>query len=83
MFYDRYKQRPENPKAWKEKKQDIINQQKQGFQLTPFWNMEKGFQKKDYHSNTQSAQWGGGPINMGDKKVGDNLKEPLKCLECG
>jgi hypothetical protein len=45
--------------------------------------MEKGFQKKDYHSNTQSAQGGGRPVNLGVKKVGDNPREPLKCWECG
>jgi hypothetical protein len=45
--------------------------------------MAKGFQKKYYHSNTQSAQGGGRPVNQGVKKVGDNPREPLKCWECG
>jgi len=37
--------------------------------------MEKGFQKKYYDSNTQSAQGGGRIVNMGVKKVGDSPKE--------
>jgi len=45
--------------------------------------MENFFQKKDYHSNTQSAQGGRRLVNLGVKKVGDNPREPLKCLECG
>jgi hypothetical protein len=83
MCYDQYKQRSEIPKAWKDKKHDIMNQQKKGFQPAPFRNMEKGFQKKYYHSNNQNAQGGGRPVNLGVKKVGDNPREPLKCWECG
>ena len=45
--------------------------------------MAKSFQKKDCHSNTQSAQRGGKLINLGVKKVGDSPREPLKCWECG
>ena len=32
MCYDQYKKRSEIPKAWKDKKQDKMNQQKKGFQ---------------------------------------------------
>jgi hypothetical protein len=60
-----------------------MNQCKKGFQPTPFRNMEKGFQRKDYHSNTQNAQGGNKPVNLGVKKVGDSPREPLKCWECG
>jgi hypothetical protein len=45
--------------------------------------MEESFQIKDYHSKTQGAQGEGRPANPGVKKVWDNLREPLKCLECG
>jgi hypothetical protein len=45
--------------------------------------MEKSFQIKDYHCNTRSAQGEGRPVNLGVKKVWDNLREPLKCWECG
>jgi hypothetical protein len=44
--------------------------------------MEIFFQNKDYHSNTQTAQGGGRPVNLGVKKVGDIPREPLKCWEC-
>jgi hypothetical protein len=59
-----------------------MNQRKKGFQPAPFWNMEKGFQKKDYHSNSQNDQERGRPVNLRVKKVGDNPREPLKCWEC-
>jgi hypothetical protein len=83
MCYDQYKQRSEIPKAWKDKKHDRLNQHKKGFQPTPFRNMEKGFQRKDYHSNTQNSQGGNKKTNLGVKKVGDSPREPLKCWECG
>ena len=78
MSYDQYKKRYEIPKAWKDKKQDIMNQWNKGFQSAPFRNMEKSFQNKDYHSNTQSAQRGRRIVNLGVKKVGDSPREPLK-----
>jgi hypothetical protein len=83
MCYDQYKQWSEIPKAWKDKKQDIMNQWKKGFQPTPFQNMEKNFQRKYSHSNNQNTQGGGRPVNLGTKKFGDNPREPLKCWECG
>jgi hypothetical protein len=83
MCYDQYKQRSEIPKAWKDKKQDRMNQWKKGFQPTPFQNMEKNFQRKYFHSNNQNTQGGGRPVNLGAKKIGDNPREPLKCWECG
>jgi hypothetical protein len=61
MCYEQYKQRSENPKAWKDKKQDKLNQRNKGFQSAPFRNMTKGFQRKDYPSNTQHTQ---GEINQ-------------------
>ena len=45
--------------------------------------MEKGFQRKDYHSNTQNSQGGNKKNNPRVKKVGDGPREPLKCWECG
>jgi hypothetical protein len=45
--------------------------------------MEKGFQKNDYNSNTQNAQGGNRPVNIGVSIVGDSPKEPLKCWESG
>jgi hypothetical protein len=83
MCYDHYKQQFEITKAWKDKKHDIMNQRKKGFQLGPFQNMEKNFQRKDSHSNNQNTQWGGRLVNLGTKKFGDNPREPLKCWECG
>jgi hypothetical protein len=45
--------------------------------------MEKGFQRKDYHSNAKNTQGGDKPFNIGFKKVADNPREPLKYWECG
>jgi hypothetical protein len=83
MCYEKYKQKSEISKAWKDKKRDKLNQHKKGFQPTPFHNMEKGFQRKDYHSNTQNTQWGNKPVNLGFTNIGDSPREPLKCWECG
>ena len=47
MFYDQYKQRSEILKAWKDKKQDRMNQRNKGFQPTPFHNMEKKIVKEE------------------------------------
>ena len=60
-----------------------MNQQNKGFQPTLFCNMVKGFQKKDYYSNTQSTQGGGRIAKLGVNKDGDSPIEPLKCWECG
>jgi hypothetical protein len=78
MCYDQYKQRSELPKAWKDKKHDIMNQRKKGFQPAPFWNATKNFQRKYFHSNNQNTQGGGRPVNLGTKKFGDSPREPLK-----
>ena len=51
MCYDWYKQRSKIPKARKDKKQDRMNQWNKGFQPTPFWNIEKNFQRKYFYSN--------------------------------
>jgi hypothetical protein len=83
MCYEQYKHRFEIPKAWKDKKQDKMNQSKKGFQLAPFCNMENGFQRKDYHTNTHHTKGGHKTINLGFKKVGASPREPLKCWECG
>ena len=83
MCYKQYKQRYETPKAWKYKKEDKLNQCKKGFQLPPFCNMIKWFQRKEYPSNTQHTQGGNKLINLGFKKVGGCTKKPLKCWECG
>jgi hypothetical protein len=53
------------------------------FPTSPFCNMTKGFQRKDYPSNTQHAQGGNKPVNLGFKKIVDSPREPLKCWECG
>jgi hypothetical protein len=83
MCYDQYKQREEFPKTWKDKKQDRMNQRKKGYQPTPYQNAAKGFPRKDYHSNYPNTQGSGKPVNLGMKKFGDSLHEPLKCWECG
>jgi hypothetical protein len=83
MCYEQYKQRYETPKAWKDKKQDKLSQCKKGSQLVPFCNMTKGFQSRDYFSNTQHTQGGNKPVNLGFKKVEDSPRELLKCWECG
>ena len=59
MCYDQYKQWSEIPKAWKDKKQDKMNQQKKGFQPTPFWNMEKNLQRTNLCTKNQNTQGGG------------------------
>jgi hypothetical protein len=82
MCYDQCKQWSKFPKAWKDKKQDRINQQKKGYQPTPFQNATKKFLRKYFHSNKQNTQGGGKPVNLGTKKFGDSPKEPLKCWEC-
>jgi hypothetical protein len=71
------------PKAWKDKKQDRMNQRKKGYQPAPFWNTTKSFPRKYFHSNNQNTQGGGKPVNLGTKKFGDSPREPLKCWECG
>jgi hypothetical protein len=83
MCYDQYKQRSEFPKAWKYKKQDRMNQWMKGYQPTPLWNAPKSFPRKYFHSNNQNTQGGGKLVNLGTKKFGDNLRELLKCWECG
>jgi len=45
--------------------------------------MSKGFQRNDYSTNTQQAQGGNKPFNLGFKRIPDGPREPLKCLECG
>jgi hypothetical protein len=45
--------------------------------------MTKGFQRRDYPSNTKNTQGGNKPVNFGFKKIGDNPREPLKYWECG
>jgi hypothetical protein len=84
MFYDQYKQWVEFPKSWKDKKQYQIKQWKKGYQQTPYQNAEKGFPRKDFHSNYPNTQGNGKPpVNMGTNKFGDSPREPLKCWECG
>ena len=83
MFYDQYKQWVEFPKAWKDKKQDGMNQQKKGYQPTPYQNATKFLLRKDFHSNHLNTQGDGKAINLGTKKFGDSSHEPLKCWECG
>jgi hypothetical protein len=78
MCYDQYKQRFELPKAWKDKKHDIMNQWKNGFQPTPLWNATNNFQRKHFHSNNQNNQAGGRPANLGTKKFGDSPRELLQ-----
>jgi hypothetical protein len=60
-----------------------MNQCNKGLQETPFYNMENGFQRKEYHSTTQNNQGENKLVNMGFKKVGDNHTEPFKSWECG
>jgi hypothetical protein len=43
MCYDQYKQSSKILKSWKDKKRDIMNQRKKGFQPTPFSNTAKNF----------------------------------------
>jgi hypothetical protein len=83
MCYDQYKQWSKFPKAWKDKKQDRMNQRKKGYQPTPYQNATKIFPRKYFHSNNPNTQGGGKPVNLGTKKFGDNPREPLKCWECG
>jgi hypothetical protein len=52
ICYDQYKQQSDNPKAWREKKQDKLNQRKNGFNPSPFQNMTKGYQEQNFHRNT-------------------------------
>jgi hypothetical protein len=83
MCYDQYKQWSEFPKAWKDKKQDRMNQRKKGYQPAPFRNATKSFPRKYFHTNNQNTQGGGKLVNLGTKKFGDSPREPLKCWECG
>jgi len=83
MCYEQHKQRSKFPKAWKDKRYNKINQRNKCFQPSLFRNMEKGFQRKDYHSNTPNTQRGIKLVNVGFKKVGDIPIEPLKWWECG
>jgi hypothetical protein len=83
MCYDQYKQRAEFPKAWKDKKQDRMNQRKKGYQPAPYRNTTKSFSRKDFHSNLPNTQGSGKPVNLGMRRFGDNSHEPLKCWECG
>jgi hypothetical protein len=83
MCSDQYKQWSEFPKAWKDKKQDRMNQRKKNYQPTPFWNATKNFPRKYFHSNNQNTQGGGKPVNLGTNKFGDTPTELLKCRECG
>jgi hypothetical protein len=48
ICYEQYKQRSENPKAWREKKQEKLNQRKKGFKPSPFHNMSKGHQENNF-----------------------------------
>jgi hypothetical protein len=82
MCYDQYKQWVEFPKAWKDKKQERMNQWKKGYQPAPHRNTTKSFPRKDFHSNHPNTQGSGKPVNLGMKKFGDNPREPLKCWEC-
>jgi len=82
MCYEKYKQRFENPKAWKDRKQDKLNQWKKGFKPDSYCNMSKGYQRNDYASNTQQTQGRNKPVNLGFKKVVGNPREPLKWWEC-
>jgi hypothetical protein len=78
MCYDQYKQQYELPKAWKDKKHDIMNQQEEELPTSPFPNAAKNFQRKYFHSHKQNNQGGGRPVNLGTKKFGDIPREPLK-----
>ena len=60
-----------------------MNQQKKGYQPTPYQNAAKGFPRKEVHSNYLNTQGSGKPVNLGMKKFGDNSRKPLKCWECG
>jgi hypothetical protein len=60
-----------------------MNQQKKGYQPTPYWNAEKSFPRKDFHSNHPNTQGSGKPLDLGMKKFGDNSLDPLKRWECG
>jgi hypothetical protein len=55
---NKYKQRSENQKAWREKKQDKINQRKKGFKPPPFHNMSKGYQENNFSKNSPQIQGG-------------------------
>ena len=83
MCYDQYKKQVEFPKAWKDKKQDQMNQQKKGYQPTLYHNATNFFSRKDFHSNHPNMQGSGKPVNLGTKMFGDNSREPVKCWECG
>jgi hypothetical protein len=78
MCCDQYKQRAEFPKAWKDKKEDRMNQRKKGYQPTPYQNAAKRFPRKYFHSNNPSMQSSNKQVNLGTKKFGDSPHEPLK-----
>jgi hypothetical protein len=83
MCYDQYKQQAEFPKAWKDKKQDQMNQRKKGYQPAPYRNTTKSFPRKDFYSNPPNTQGSEKPENLGMKRLWDSSREPLKCWECG
>jgi hypothetical protein len=60
-----------------------MNQQKKGYQPTPYRNAAKSFPRKNFHSNHLNAQGSGKRVKLGTKKFGDNSSEPLKFWECG
>jgi hypothetical protein len=44
ICYEQYNKRFENPMAWRETKQEKLNQIKKGLNASPFSNMSKGHQ---------------------------------------
>jgi hypothetical protein len=83
IFYEQYKQRYENPKAERDKKQEKLNQRKNGLKPSPFHNIPKGHQENNLYRNLPQVQGENKYVNLGFKKTIDNPREPLKCWGCG
>jgi hypothetical protein len=60
-----------------------MNQQKKGYNPSPYRNTTKSFPRKDFYSNPPNKKGSGKPVNLGMKRLGDSSHKPLKCLECG
>ena len=53
LYFEHYRKIKDTPKAWKDKKQEKLNQWKKGFRPTPFRNMPRNQSCSCYNRNEQ------------------------------